>query len=106
MIAPVPMPDLVSQLSLPVMTSARTSAPPLPGTFAEARGSTLRRWLAPFAVGLALLSTFLTFIVLTGLTRIEPTPTVVASFLLINGATILVLLGIIAHEVWQMLQAR
>jgi two-component system nitrogen regulation sensor histidine kinase NtrY len=57
-------------------------------------------------VGLALLSAFLTFVVLTGLTPIEPTREVVVSFLLINGATILVLVGIIIREVWQMIQAR
>ncbi len=66
----------------------------------------MRRWLAPFAVGLALLSAFLTFVVLTGLTRIEPTRDVAVSFMLINGATILVLIGIIIREIWQMLQAR
>ncbi len=60
----------------------------------------------PFAVGLALLSAFLTFVVLTGLSSIEPTREVVTSFLLINGATILLLVGIIVREVWQVVQAR
>jgi two-component system, NtrC family, nitrogen regulation sensor histidine kinase NtrY len=62
--------------------------------------------LAPFAVAIALLSASLTFMVLTGLTRIEPTPTVVYSFILINAATILVLVGITVREVWQVMQAR
>jgi two-component system nitrogen regulation sensor histidine kinase NtrY len=88
------------------MTSAETSAPSLDPTFAESKGGPLRRFLAPFAVGLALLSTFLTFVVLTGLTRIRPTPEVVISFLLINTATILLLVGIIIREVWQVVQAR
>src|ERR1700722_17796645 len=88
------------------MTSAETSAPSLDPTFAESKGGPLRRFLAPFAVGLALLSTFLTFVVLTGLTRIQPTPEVVFSFLLINTATILLLVGIIVREVWQVVQAR
>jgi two-component system nitrogen regulation sensor histidine kinase NtrY len=88
------------------MTSAETSAPSLDPTFAESKGGPLRRFLAPFAVGLALLSTFLTFVVLTGLTRIQPTPEVVISFLLINTATILLLVGIILREVWQVVQAR
>ena len=88
------------------MTSAETSAPSLDPTFAESKGGPLRRFLAPFAVGLALLSTFLTFVVLTGLTRIQPTPEVVISFLLINTATILLLAGIIVREVWQVVQAR
>ena len=88
------------------MTSADTSAPSFDPSFAEPKGSPLRRFLAPFAIGLALLSTLLTFVVLTGLTRIQPTPEIVNSFLLINGATILVLIGIIAREVWKVLQAR
>jgi two-component system nitrogen regulation sensor histidine kinase NtrY len=87
------------------MTSADTSAASLDPSFAEPKGWSLRRLLAPFAVGLALLSAFLTFVVLTGLTPIEPTREVVVSFLLINGATILVLVGIIVREVWQMIQA-
>jgi two-component system nitrogen regulation sensor histidine kinase NtrY len=64
------------------------------------------RLLAPVAIGLALLSAFLTFVVLTGLTRIEPTRQVAVSFILMNGATILVLVGIIFREVWQVMQAR
>src|SRR5258708_26737354 len=88
------------------MTSAETSAPSLDPSFAEPKGRSLWRFLAPFAVGLALLSTLLTFVVLTGLTHIEPTRTVVFSFLLINGATILLLVGIIIREVWLVMQAR
>jgi len=88
------------------MTSADTSAASFDPSFAEPKGWSLRRLLAPFAVGLALLSGFITFVVLTGLTPIEPTREVVVSFLLINGATILVLVGIIIREVWQMIQAR
>src|SRR4051812_5786109 len=83
------------------MTSADTSAPTFDPSLAEPRGSSLRRWLATFAVAIALLSAFLTFVVLTGLTPIEPTREVVYSFLLINAATILLLVGIIAREVWQ-----
>jgi two-component system nitrogen regulation sensor histidine kinase NtrY len=64
------------------------------------------RLLAPIAIGLALVSAFLTFVVLTGLTHIEPTREVAVSFILMNGATILVLVGIILREVWQVMQAR
>jgi two-component system nitrogen regulation sensor histidine kinase NtrY len=88
------------------MTSADTPAAPFDPSFAESKGWSLRRWLAPFAVGLALLSAFLTFVVLTGLTPIEPTRDVVVSFILMNAAIILVLVGIIVREVWQVLQAR
>ena len=88
------------------MTSADTSAASFDPSLAESKGWSLRKVLAPFAVGLALLSAFLTFVVLTGLTRIEPTREVVGSFLLINAATILLLVGIIVREVWLMVQAR
>ena len=88
------------------MTSADTSAASFDPSLAESKGWSLRKVLAPFAVGLALLSAFLTFVVLTGLTRIEPTREVVGSFLLINAATILLLVGIILREVWLMVQAR
>ncbi|MGY3493446.1 ATP-binding protein [Bradyrhizobium sp. USDA 4502] len=92
------------------MTSAETTASTLRAPSAEpnaeARGFPLRRWLAPFAVAIALLSAFLTFVVLTGLTPIEPTSEVVRSFLMINAGTILLLVGIIVREVWQMVQAR
>jgi two-component system nitrogen regulation sensor histidine kinase NtrY len=88
------------------MTSADTSVPSFDPSFLEPRSRPLRRLLAPFAVGFALLSAFLTFVVLTGLTPIEPTRGVVVSFLLINAATILLLVGIIVREVWQLVQAR
>jgi two-component system nitrogen regulation sensor histidine kinase NtrY len=88
------------------MTSADTSVSSFDPSFAEPRGAPLRRLLAPFAVGFALLSACLTFVVLTGLTPIEPTRSVVVSFLLINAATILLLVGIIVREVWQLVQAR
>jgi two-component system nitrogen regulation sensor histidine kinase NtrY len=88
------------------MTSAETTAASFDSSVTEPKASSLRKWLAPFAVAIALLSAFLTFVVLTGLTPIEPTAEVVRSFLLINAATILLLVGIILREVWQMVQAR
>src|SRR4051794_17643509 len=89
------------------MTSANTSAvAPFDPSPAEPKGWSLRKWLAPFAVVIALLSAILTFVVLTGLSRIEPTPEVVRSFLLLNVATILLLVGIILREVWLVMQAR
>src|SRR5438132_7342345 len=98
-----------SPFSSPIagMTTAETtSARPFDPSLTESGGGILRKWLAPFAVGIALLSAFLTFIVLAGLTPIEPTRQVVYSFLLINAATILLLVAIIIREVWQVVQAR
>src|SRR3984957_11752354 len=88
------------------MTSVDTSAAQFDPSLVEPKGRSILRLLAPIAIGLALVSAFLTFVVLTGLTRIEPTREVAVSFMLMNGATILVLLGIIAREVWQIMQAR
>jgi two-component system nitrogen regulation sensor histidine kinase NtrY len=87
-------------------TAEMTSAPPFDPSRSESTGGILRKWVAPFAVGIALLSAFLTFMVLSGLTPIEPTRHVVYSFLLINAATILLLVGIIIREVWLVIQAR
>src|ERR1700686_4166853 len=88
------------------MTSADTSAASFAPSFAESKGRSIWRFVAPFVVAVALLSAVLTFLVLTGLTRIEPTRDVVISFMLINAAIILLLVGIIVREVWQVVQAR
>jgi two-component system nitrogen regulation sensor histidine kinase NtrY len=65
-----------------------------------------KRVLGPIAVALALLSAFVTFIVLADLTPIAPTHYVVVTLLLVNAATVLLLLGIIVREVWLVVQAR
>ncbi|MBR0753726.1 PAS domain-containing sensor histidine kinase [Bradyrhizobium jicamae] len=88
------------------MTTAETTAQTLDTTPAEPREFSLRKWLAPFAAATAMLSALLTFIVLSGLTPIEPTKHVVYSFLLINAASILLIIGIIVRDVWQVIQAR
>ncbi len=88
------------------MTTADTPVPSHDPTLTESRGWTMRRLLAPVGIGLALLSAFLTFVVLVGLTPIEPTHRVVVSFLLIDAGIILLLVGIIAREVWRVVQAR
>jgi two-component system, NtrC family, nitrogen regulation sensor histidine kinase NtrY len=88
------------------MTSADTSAASFAPSFVESKGRSLWRFVAPFVVAVALLSALLTFVVLTGLTRIEPTRDVVISFMLINAAIILLLVGIIIRELWQVVQAR
>ncbi len=48
----------------------------------------------------------MTFIVLADLTPIAPTHRVVVTLLLINGVTVLILLSVIAREVWQVVLAR
>src|SRR6201995_1509416 len=88
------------------MTSAETSAASFDPPPADTKGISLRRLLGPFAVGMALLSALLTFVVLTGLSPIGPTPDVVRTFLAINAGTILLLVVIIIREVIQMVQAR
>jgi len=64
------------------------------------------RVLGPLAVGLALLSALVTFLVLADLTPLPPTHYVVVTLLLANAATVLLLLAIIVREVWQVVQAR
>src|SRR6185312_2950406 len=64
------------------------------------------RVLGPIAVGLALLSAFVTFVVLADFTPISPTHYVVVTLLLTNAATGLLLLAIIGREVWQVVQSR
>src|ERR1700709_2139891 len=88
------------------MTTVDTSAPSFDPSLTESTGGIARTWVSRFAVGIALLSAFLTFVVLSGLTPIEPSRQVVYSFLLINAATILLLIAIIPREVWQVVQAR
>ena len=62
--------------------------------------------LGPAAVLVALLSAFATFVVLAGLTPINPTHDVVVTLLGVNALAVLLLLGIIGREVWHILQAR
>jgi two-component system nitrogen regulation sensor histidine kinase NtrY len=64
------------------------------------------RVLGVCAVALALLSALLTFVVLAGLTPIAPTHEVVVSLLLANAITVLLLILVIAREVWGVVQAR
>ncbi len=64
------------------------------------------RLIGAFAVGLALLSAMATFLVLAGLTPIAPVHRVVVELLLGNVVTGLLLLGIIAREVWVVVRAR
>ena len=77
----------------PVLTAASTR-----------RGET--RVLGPVAVALALLSAFVTFVVLADLTPIAPTNNVVVTLLLANAVTVILLFGVIIREVWQVVQAR
>jgi two-component system, NtrC family, nitrogen regulation sensor histidine kinase NtrY len=86
-----------------VEQAAATAETTLAGAPAK-RGES--RIVGPIVVGLALLSAFLTFIVLADLTPISPTHNVVVTLLLVNAATVLLLLGIIVREVWQVIQAR
>jgi two-component system, NtrC family, nitrogen regulation sensor histidine kinase NtrY len=84
----------VEQVALPEVTEAGAPSPRLASR------------LGPVAVGLALLSAVITFLVLTGLTPVVPTHDVVVGVLLGNAAMMLVLLGIIAYEVFKIVQAR
>src|SRR5262245_265045 len=71
---------------------------PAPGWLARAIGLG--------AVGLALLSAVATFLVLANLTPILPTHEVVLTLLLFNAFTVLLLIVMIARELWRVFQAR
>ncbi len=75
---PVPMPDAGSAAPMPVAS----------------------RLIGAVAVGIALLSATATFLVLSGLTPIEPVHQVVVRLLLGNAVTGLLLLTVIGREVW------
>jgi two-component system, NtrC family, nitrogen regulation sensor histidine kinase NtrY len=66
----------------------------------------MSRLIGACAVGVALLSATATFLVLAGLTPIAPVHEVVVELLLGNLVTGALLLGIIGHEVWKVVQAR
>ena len=89
------------------MTTTDSSVIPLenPTDLAD-RSAGPRRFVAPVAISIALLSALLTFLVLTGLTPIVPTDVVVVTFLMIDAAIILLLVAIIVREVWQIVVAR
>src|SRR3569623_1845619 len=95
-----------SHLATSGKTASETSASNEPRSAVPQGRRRLRRLLMPIAVALALISAFLSFVVLTGLTPIVPTHMVVFGFLLINAATILLLLLIIGREIWLVIQAR
>src|SRR5258705_10473276 len=75
-----------------------SAAAPAPGWFSRAIGLC--------AVGLALLSAVATFLVLANLTPILPTHVVVLTLLLFNAFTMLLLIAVIAREVWRVFQPR
>ena len=64
------------------------------------------RVIGGIAALLSLVSALMTFIVLADLTPIAPTHRVVVTLLMINGVTVLILLSVIAREVWQVVLAR
>src|SRR5262244_769557 len=74
------------------------SAAPPAGWMARAAGLV--------AVGLALLSAMVTFLVLANLTPVVPTDEVVKTLLLFNAFTVLLLLAVITRELWRVFQAR
>jgi two-component system nitrogen regulation sensor histidine kinase NtrY len=86
------------------MTSVDQVAPLDPA--AAAPVPVASRLIGAFAVGIALLSATATFLVLAGLTPIDPVQSVVITLLAINVGTGLLLLGIIGREVWVVVQAR
>jgi two-component system nitrogen regulation sensor histidine kinase NtrY len=88
------------------MTIVQQVAPAPIGPVAEAPMPVASRKLGALVVGSALLSATATFLVLAGLTPIEPNDIVVKGLLLGNVITGSLLVAIIALEVWVVIQAR
>src|ERR1700760_450470 len=88
------------------MTSIASVDQTMPAETAAPAGGRAMRRLGALATALAMLSAFATFVVLADLTPIAPTHSVVVTLLLINAVTVFLLLGVIAHEVWMVVQAR
>jgi two-component system nitrogen regulation sensor histidine kinase NtrY len=78
----------------------------LVGAAAAPAAGFVARALGLAAVGLALLSALVTFVVLAGLTPIVPTHEVVVFLLAVNAGTVFLLVLVIAREVWGVVQAR
>jgi len=89
-----------------IMTSIASVDQPSAAEIAAPAANPTMRVLGPVAAGLAMLSAVATFVVLADLTPISPTQNVVVTLLLINALTVFLLLGVIASEVWAVVQAR
>src|SRR5205085_11183913 len=88
------------------MTSIASVDQTTPAEIAAPATNRAVRVLGPLAAALAMLSAFATFVVLADLTPITPVHAVAVTLLLINAVTVFLLVGIIAHEVWLVVQAR
>lgn len=66
----------------------------------------LSSYFAPIMVVLSLVSALITFLVLTGMTPIRPTHNVVVTVLLANAGMVLVLLAVVAWEVFNVIRAQ
>ncbi|MCW5680178.1 MAG: PAS domain-containing sensor histidine kinase [Xanthobacteraceae bacterium] len=91
---------MAESLTTPEQPAAPASAP-----FAKPPRR-IASYFPPIAVFLALLSALATFLVLTGLTPYVPTRRVVTSVLLVNGAMVLILLAVVAWEVFGVIRAQ
>ena len=88
------------------MTSIASVDQTTPAEIATPVTNRALRALGPTAAVLAMLSAFATFVVLADLTPVVPSHSVVVTLLFINALTVFLLLGVIAHEVWLVVQAR
>ena len=87
------------------MTTVEQVAPVDPAA-AAAPMPIASRLFGAIAVGVALLSATATFLVLAGMTPIDPVQSVVLTLLAVNAGTSVLLLAIIGLEVWVVIQAR
>jgi len=90
---------MTSAASVETTATADMTGPP------PATGRTMRA-IGGVAALLSLISALMTFVVLADLTPVAPTHRVVVTLLMVNGLTILILLAVIAREVWLVVLAR
>jgi two-component system nitrogen regulation sensor histidine kinase NtrY len=88
------------------MTSVEQTVPDQLANGVDPPKRTVARAVGAVAVVAALLSALATFVVLANLTPISPTHEVVVFLLSVNALTVFILLGVIAADVWLVVEAR
>ena len=79
------------------MTASSDSLPDIGGPSVSERPR-LARFVGPAVVLLALVTSVVSFLILTGQTSIQPTPLVVKTAATIDGLVVLGLIGLVAYE--------
>lgn len=93
-------------MQLKAMTSAEQDNSHKPASDGAPRRGSIWHVVSPLSVTAALVSALATFVVLADLTPISPTHEVVMALLSVNAVTVVVLLAVIARDVWLVIEGR